>query len=161
MIPNNHDVSRLRVLVGYLGERQQSNWWPSSFLDRTSEAFLTPVFGHAVANARVVGVTEAARRVHDDAIGVGRAFHLFRLPETLEQELHRTLAESKDAAVESAEAALEELKTLSSGEVAANPGPIRVGPLDMLADARWIPAVAGHYHAAFTAGVPSFPYFAG
>lgn len=158
---NNHDVSRLRVLVGYLGERQQSAWWPSSFLDRMSEAFLTPVFGYAAANARVVGVTEAARRVHDDAIGVGRAFHLFRLPETLEQELHRTLAESKDAAVESTEAALEELKTLSSGEVAANPGPICVGPLDMLADARWIPVVAGHYHAAFTAGVPSFPYFAG
>lgn len=158
---NNHDVSRLRVLVGYLGERQQSNWWPSSFLDRTSEAFLAPVFGHAVANARVVGVTEAARRVHDDAIGVGRAFHLFRLPETLEQELHRTVVESKDAAVASAEAALEELKALSSGEAAANPGPIRVGPLDMLADARWVPAVASHYHAAFTAGVPSFPYFAG
>lgn len=161
-MPNNHDVFRLRVLVGCLGERQHSNWWPCSFLDRTSEAFLAPVFGDTVANARVVGVTEAARRVHDDAIGVGRVFHLFRLPEALEQELYRTLAESKDAAaVESAEAALEELRTLSSGEVAAKPGPLHVGPLDILADARWVPAVAGHYHAAFTAGVPSFPYFAG
>lgn len=159
---NNHDVCRLRVLVGYLGERQQSNWWPSSFLDRTSEAFLTPVFGHAVANARVTGLTEAARRVHDDAIGVGRAFHLFRLPETLEQELHRTMAASGNAAVvETAEAALEELKTLSSGEIAVKPGPVHVGPLNMLGDARWVPEVAGHYHAAFTAGVPSFPYFAG
>jgi hypothetical protein len=66
----NSDISRLRVLVGYLGERQQANWWSSSFLDRTSEAFLMPIFGSAIANARVVGVTEAARRVHDDAIGL-------------------------------------------------------------------------------------------
>lgn len=161
-MPNNQDVSRLRVLVGYLGERQQSNWWVSSFLDRTSEAFLTPVFGHSVANARVVGVTEAARRIHDDAIGVGRVFHLFRLPETLEQELHRTLAQSKNAAaVESAEAALEELGTFSSAKVAAKTGPVHVGPLDMLADARWVSTVAGHYRMAFTTGVQSFPYFAG
>lgn len=162
MMPNNNNVSKLRVLVGYLGERQQSNWWPSSFLDRTSEAFLAPVFGHALANARVVGVTEAARRVHDDAIGIGRAFHLFRLPETLEQELHRTLRNFKDATFTSVEAALEELKTLSGGEiVAAKPGPVRVGPLDVLANAQWVPAVARYYHAAFTASVPSFPYFAG
>ncbi|MBK3732783.1 BrxE family protein [Azospirillum brasilense] len=162
MIPNNQDVSRLRVLVGYLGERQQSNWWASSFLDGTSEAFLAPVFGQAIANARVVGVTEAARRVHDDAIGVGRAFHLFRLPETLEQELHRTLALSKGtASVESVEKALEELNSLSSGEVMAKSGPVLVGPLEMLADVRWVREVAGQYHAAFTAGVQSFPFFAG
>jgi hypothetical protein len=159
---SNRDICRLRILVGYLGERHQSNWWPSSFLDRTSEAFLAPVFGQAVGNARVVGVTEAARRVHDEAIGVGRAFHLFRLPETLEQELHRTLTASKDPVVaESVEAALEELTSLSSGEVAAKPGPVHIGPLNMLADVRWVPSVAGHYRAAFTAGVPCFPYFAG
>jgi hypothetical protein len=60
---SNSDISRLRVLVGYLGEHHQANWWSSSFLGRSSEAFLTPIFGNAVANARVVGVTEATRRV--------------------------------------------------------------------------------------------------
>jgi hypothetical protein len=95
---SNTDISRLRVLVGYLGERHQSNRWSSTFLGRTSEAFLAPIFGNTVANARVVGVTEAARRVHDDAMGVGRTFHLFRLPETLEQELHRKLSTSSGKA---------------------------------------------------------------
>jgi hypothetical protein len=156
------DISRLRVLVGYLGERHQSNWWSSTFLGRTSEAFLAPIFGNAVANARVVGVTEAARRVHDDAIGVGRTFHLFRLPETLEQELHRTLSASKDTATpESVDAAIEDMKALSSRDSAPKLGPVHVGALNMLANAQWIPVVASHYRAAFAAGVQSFPYFAG
>jgi hypothetical protein len=159
---SNCDISRLRVLVGYLGEHHQANWWPSSFLDRSSEAFLAPIFGNAVANARVVGVTEAARRVHDDAIGVGRTFHLFRLPETLEQELHRTLSASKDTATpDSVEAAIEEMKALSSRDNEPKPGPIHVGALIMLGNAQWVPVVASHYRAAFAAGVQSFPYFAG
>ncbi len=112
---SNSDTSRLRVLVGYLGEHHQANWWSSSFLGHSSEAFLAPIFGNAAANARVVGVTEAARRVHDDAIGVGRTFHLFRLPETLEQELHRTLSTSESMAIpELVDAAIEEMRALSS-----------------------------------------------
>jgi len=150
------------MLVGYLGERDQANWWSSSFLGRTSEAFLAPIFGNAVANARVVGVTEAARRVHDNAIGVGRTFHLFRLPETLEQELHRTLSASKDTTTpESVDAAIEKMKALSSRDSEPKPGPVHVGALHMLADAQWVPVVASHYRAAFAAGVQSFPYFAG
>lgn len=161
-MPIMSDVLKVRVLVGYLGESHRSNWWPSLFFDRTSEPFLAPTFAHTAGNARVVGVTEAARRVHDDAIGVGRAFHLFRLPETHEQNLHRALATSQQIAViESAEIALEQLQTLSSDNVEVKIGPVHVGPLNMLADAEWVPAVAGHYYAAFTAGVPSFPYFAG
>jgi hypothetical protein len=159
---SNSDISRLRVLVGYLGEHHQANWWSSSFLGRSSEAFLTPIFGNAVANARVVGVTEATRRVHDDAIGVGRTFHLFRLPETLEQELHRTLSTSKDMAIpESVDAAIEEMRALSSRDDEPKPGPIHVGPLHMLADAQWIPVVASHYRGAFVSGFQSFPYFTG
>lgn len=160
-MPENSVVLRLRVLVGFLGERQQLNWWPSSFLDRSSEAFLAPVFAQATGNARLLGVTEAARRVHDHAIGVGRVFHLFRLPESLEQDLHIVALSKSAAVVESPNAALAELKTFSSGQSTLKAGPVHVGSLNMLADERWVPALAGHYHAAFTAGVPSFPYFAG
>jgi hypothetical protein len=110
----------------------------------------------------VAGVTEAARRIHDDAIGVGRTFHLFRLPETLEHELHRMLGMATGIAkVKSVAAATEELEALSAGNAVAVPGPMHVGPFQMLADARWVPVVASHYRAAFAAGVRSFPYFAG
>ena len=159
---SNSDTSRLRVLVGYLGEHHQANWWSSLFLGRSSEAFLAPIFGKAAASAQVVGVTEAARRVHDDAIGVGRTFHLFRLPETLEQELHRTLSTYESITIpESADAAIEEMRALSSRDNEPKPGPIHVGALPMLADAQWIPVVASHYRAAFVAGIQSFPYFTG
>jgi len=115
---------------------------------------MTPTFGNAVSNARVVGVTEAARRVHDNAIGVGSTFHLFRLPEPREQELHRTLSASKNTATpESVNAAIEEMKALSSRDNAPKPGPVHVGALNMLANAQWLPVVASHYRAAFTAGV--------
>ncbi len=123
---------------------------------------MAPIFGRASTNARLAGVTEAARRIHDAAIGVGRVFHLFRLPETLEQELHRTLTSSDIAVnVVSRDDALEELRALSSHDIAAKPGPVHVGKLDMLANSAWVPVVAGHYHAAFIAGIQSIPYFAG
>lgn len=158
----DRDILRLRVLVGYLGERHGSNWWSSSFLDPTSEAFISPIFGAAVANARVVGVTEAARRIHDDAIGVGHIFHLFRLPETLEHELHKMLGVSEGVAnIPSVHAAIEELETMSGGDAAPMAGPVHVGALQMLADAPWVPVLASHYRAAFAAGVRSLPYFAG
>jgi hypothetical protein len=36
-------------------------------------------------------VKEAAARVHDEYIGVGKVYHLFRLPEHIEQALHSSL----------------------------------------------------------------------
>jgi len=160
-MPNNHDISRLRVLVGYLGEREQSHWWSSSFLGRTSGVFLAPVFANAAGNTRLIGVTEAARRVHDEAIGVGRAFHLFRLPQTLERELHRTISAAADVSdIDSVDEALDELKELSSGDAAPRSGPMHVGTVAMLDNAEWVAAVASHYVAAFKVGFQTFPYFA-
>lgn len=150
------------MLVGFLGEQGQSSWWTSSFLARTSEAFLSPIFGSATFNARLVGVTEAARRVHDDAIGVGRAFHLFRLPETVEQELHRTINEAPDLELPaSADEALEGLRALSVIEVETRSGPVHIGPLLRLSEKDWISPVAAHYRAAFLDGGKRYPYFAG
>ena len=148
------------VLVGYLGESRQLKWWPSSFLDDRSEPFLAPIFGKAASVARVVGVTEVARRVHDDAIGVGRSFHLFRLPESMEQELHRTLIGTTGiAAIELVDSAKTELDSIASREAVPRPGPVHVGALNMLANEEWIPVVASHYSAAFGSGIQSFPFF--
>lgn len=155
-------VRQLRMLVGFQGEEGQANWWSSAFLADTSSQFLAPVFGTSSMNARLVGVTEAARRVHDAAIGVGQAFHLFRQPEAVEQELHHLLREGPDMElVSSADEALDRLKSLASVEVDPRSGPIHVGPLSALADARWIAQVAGYYRAAFLGNIRCFPYFAG
>jgi hypothetical protein len=80
-------IASLRLLVGFLGEQSQFNWWSSSFFAANSRAFLSPVFSKTALIAQWQGVKEAASRVHDEPIGVGAVYHLFRLPEHIEQTL--------------------------------------------------------------------------
>ena len=90
---HTHQFVALRLAVGLLGEQEQSAWWPSGFLGRHAQAFLNPVFGGKTRMAQYHGVTEAACRIHDERIGVGRVFHLYRLPETIEQKMASALQE--------------------------------------------------------------------
>lgn len=84
-------LTSLRILVGYLGEREQYTWWPSAFFASGSAAFLAPLFTRTQPLAQFNGVTQAAALIHDERIGIGQVYHLFRLPEDLEQGIHRTL----------------------------------------------------------------------
>lgn len=156
------DLVKLRLAVGLLGEGEQANWWPSKWFESTAQAFLEPIFGQRVAPARYHGVLEAARRVHDGRIGVGRAFHLFRLPEGLELQLHEAVviegASLGDVATP--EAAHAVLAALSRGVPEPGPGPIRVGSPQDLQGRQWIPLLAGYYRAAISSSTQVFPYFA-
>jgi hypothetical protein len=80
-------ILRIRFSVGFLGEKGEAGWWPTSFLEPSSRAFLDPVFVRTGLLAQLHGVTEAARRVHDAKLAAG-SFHLFRLNEEVEQDLH-------------------------------------------------------------------------
>jgi hypothetical protein len=80
-----------RLLVGFLGEKHQAGWWDSSFLSASSNAFLAPVFPNSMMLAKYNGVCRAASRVHDDRIGLGRHYHLYRLPDAIERLLAQTL----------------------------------------------------------------------
>jgi hypothetical protein len=103
----------LRILVGFLGEKDQLDWWDCSFLNATGRKFVAIDYPRSSLAAAANAATEAARRVHDSRIGKGRVFHLFRLPHAMEQKLHRHLLEmdagqatgwlaSKDAALQHA-----------------------------------------------------------
>lgn len=65
------ETLKLRLLVGFLGEREQVGWWPSGFLSSTSHSFLSPMFSRTTPLARYTGVSEAARRIHDERIATG------------------------------------------------------------------------------------------
>ena len=78
-------IVELRVLIGYLGEKNQANWWGSDFLSNTASTFLSPIFNRSLFLAQYQGATAAAAKVHDEAIGVGRIYHLFRFPIGIEQ----------------------------------------------------------------------------
>ncbi len=160
------EVARLRVIVGYLGEKGQHNWWSSEFFSATAPAFLNPVFGKTAALAQYHGVKEAARRVHDEHIGVGRVFHLFRLPESIEQAVFEVL---QDAAitdvlrrdVESQDAAAAALQALANSSDPVQEGPVQIGTLSDIEGTRWLADAARYYQSAFSAGLRSYPYFVG
>lgn len=156
-------IIKLRFAVGFIGEKKQHNWWSSSWMTKNASAFLSPIYGDRLDTARYHGVIEAARRIHDERIGVGRAFHLFRLPEWLERHLHeivasdgayKELSDPTEASI--AEGALAELAHGSKG---ASPGPVRAGDISDLNGRKWIGNLAAHYRAAFEASQETFPYF--
>ena len=155
------DILELRLCVGYLGEKQQGNWWTSLWLSSHASAFLSPIYGRRADAARLSGVIEAARRVHDSRIGIGRVFHLFRLPEALERQLHDASTGTVSLALpNSVDDARTRLASIARNTDKLAEGPIRIGtPVDLLEN-EWTAAVAGRYHAAFRAGAMSFPYFA-
>ena len=156
-------IIKLRFAVGFFGEKDQHNWWPSLWLTTNASAFLSPIYGERLDTARYHGIVEAARRVHDERIGIGRAFHLFRLPEGLERRLHEAVA--KDGACQkltdltterTAESFLAELAPDSKD---VSPGPVRTGDISELHGPKWIGSLAAHYEAAFRASQETFPYF--
>ncbi|TGQ70835.1 BrxE family protein [Mesorhizobium sp. M00.F.Ca.ET.186.01.1.1] len=154
----------LRLAVGALGERDNAGWWQSGFMSTTSSAFLMPVFGSKSWQTRYEGVVESARRVHDERIGVGRAFHPFRLPENMEQRLFDRVQTMRQELVDetiSADKARATLERLAEHAVTARSGPALVGAAAMLDEPGWIAELASLYLAAFSAGVQCFPYFTG
>ena len=155
-------IVSLRLAVGVLGERDAAGWWRSGFMSATSSAFLAPVFGPKVLQARYQGVLESARRVHDEHIGLGRVFHPFRLPEVMEQRLFDAVqsggGELTDA-ISSPGAATSTLEGLASNAAEAKSGPALLGTSDLLDEQAWVAEAASLYTAAFRAGVQCFPYF--
>src|ERR1044071_7696845 len=85
----------LRLIVGFLGEKSQFGWCPTAFYEPSSRLFLEPVFPKTYRLAQYNGVREAARLLHDEYVGVGNVFHLFRLPEEMEQDLHTLMQEKQ------------------------------------------------------------------
>jgi hypothetical protein len=154
----------LRLVVGYLGEKDQFNWWPSTFLNKTTQKMLEYTFPRTASLAQYEGVSASAAKIHDERIGVGETFHLFRLPEYLEKSLvnhYQTKTDDIDftAVIHSKDEALETLTTLAGAASLADEGPVNVGAIN---DSDWslsINKIASSYLTAFTRGKQSFPYF--
>jgi len=157
-------VLHMRLLVGYLGEATQYGWWPSSFFSASSRMFLEPAFPKTASLAQYHAVVEAARRLHDEHLSLG-SFHLFRLPEEAEQDLHG-LANAPSCEqfmtehLRSRELALQALQTIAAGSNAATPGPMLLGRWDDAGFPAMLKAMAGAYHAAFQGETKTFPYLA-
>lgn len=155
----------MRLLVGYLGERAQFAWWPTAFYEASSRLFLEPVFSKTFQLAQYHGVLEAARRLHDEHLNVG-SYHLFRLPEEAEQDLHGTLqdADGEELAhkfLQNKDAALDVLKGMATSANSAKEGPIAVGSIRQLDSGDVLKVIAGAYLSAFSKNTKIYPYLVG
>jgi hypothetical protein len=162
---NRLDLLRVRLLVGYLGERAQCAWWPTAFYEASSRPFLEPVFSKTARLAQYHGVLEAARRLHDEHLSVG-SYHLFRLPEEFEQDLHAMLQSDAGEGLaahipKSTEAALEALKQLAAAQRTASAGPTAVGGIKDLDATETLKAIAAAYLSAFIQNSKTYPYLVG
>ena len=153
---------QMRALVGFLGERAQFAWWPTAFFEPSSRLFLEPVFFKTSRLAQYHGVLEAARRHHDENLSLG-SYHLFRLPEEVEQDLHALVKSSPGEEFvsqppASKEAALDALKRLAPSSASSSVGPTAVGRINELDSADILKAIAGAYLSAFSRDAKTYPY---
>jgi hypothetical protein len=150
------------ALASFLGERAQCAWWPTAFYEESSRFFLGPVFSKTTRLAQYHGVLEAARRLHDEHLNVG-SYHLFRLPEEVEQDLHAIAHSSvgeelSSQASQSKEAALEALRRLSAKNGISSVGPTAVGNIKDIDSTDTLKTIAATYLSAFTQNVKTYPY---
>lgn len=156
---------QLRLLVGFLGERAQCAWWPTAFYEASSRLFLEPVFSKTSRLAQYHGVLEAARRLHDEHLSVG-SYHLFRLPEEVEQDLRSIVQASAGEELasqtpQSKDAALDALKCLAATSGTSSVGPTAVGSIKDIDSTDTLKAIAAAYLSAFTQNTKIHPYLVG
>ena len=156
---------QLRLLVGFLGERAQYGWWPSFFFGEYSLRSLEFVAPKTAMLAQYHGVVEAARRVHDEHLNVG-SYHLFRLPEEFEQDLHAMLQSTVGAELyrkvpQDKQAAITSLGVVGGANPQAAMGPTAVGKVGQLSDPNTLRAIAGGYCSAFAQNARAYPYLLG
>ena len=166
VLVNKTDIYRkiieLRYLVGFLGERQQCDWWSTSFYEASSTRFLEPVFARTAPLAQYQGAVEAARRFHDENLSVG-SFHIFRLPEEIEQDLHEMvqaqLLELFDPSlIVDRTSALNALSKVSNGTADEAVGPVLVGKIDELRSSALLDKIGAIYQMALSSDTHALPY---
>lgn len=157
-------ILELRFLVGFLGEKVQFDWWGCAFLSKSSASYLLPMFPRTTLLAQYHGVCEAAVKAHDEFIGIGQHYHLYRLPEVFEKALVSCVNETAEGvllgnlvSVDTAVARLEQL----ANSVQAAEGPVNAGEFDEYALENSLCTLAGLYAAAFKTGIKSYPFLRG
>jgi len=155
-------IIELRVLVLALGESQPEGWWNSQFLSKVGISYLDRVYPKTKFANAIQSATQVAKAVHDQALGKGDVYHLFRLAPRLERDISKELLENSSKIEEQYTDILNERDALLialqelAGDVEATDG---VGPVQLSDSAKQlIPKMAALYHFAFQQGKQLYPY---
>ena len=154
-----HSIVKLRTCVAFLGEKEQLNWWPSSFLSSSGEGFLRHVFPKTATLSRINGASAAACVSHDYYIGTGSVYHLFRLPENIEYGISQTLVKDDSVLkyVDSQDAAKTCLHGLANEDITSGVGPLLIELARI--NAQMISQMAAAYLKGFNEGSQVYPYY--
>ena len=161
------DIAKLRLCIGFLGELHQYAWWQSSFFSSNSSQFLLPVFEKTSFYSQYYGVKDAAAKVHDTHIGIGKGvFHLFRLPENIERDLHEILGKKENVTIlqndmQDKNHCEQFLKTYVKNNIAHAVGPVRLGDIADIDKKQVWQNLAQYYLNSFNQSSKVFPYFSG
>jgi hypothetical protein len=127
---------------------------------------MTRVFPRTPINAALDCVFVAARLEHDRRTGLGKRYHLFRLPESVEGTIlgfvsEPIFLEQAAALVANAQTALmDKLASIASEQnQPAVDGPISLGPIAKMTQPAVLASLAAHYWNSFESGRRVFPYF--
>ena len=161
MTPLKQDFIRLRGLIGFLGSKGCFGWWDCDFMSETGANYLRYIYPRSVTLASLRATVDAAQRFHDQSIGRGDVFHLFRLPSDTESDLLENLKRdgSLYSAFKNREAAMLELNRVSERQEIVTLGPVNIGDQTALSRREKLRTLAGIYHRAFLEGIQSLPYF--
>jgi len=157
------NLLHLRLVTSFLGEKSQFNWWQSDFFSPTAESFLNPLFPKTQFLGQAEGASAAARKGHDERIGVGRVFHLFRLPEDFEQAFHQrlqdaTVIEDLKNRISTRETAFEFLESKFGKPESNEIGPQLVGDISQITETPVVQAIARAYLSGFKNEETVLPY---
>ena len=166
MEEQSESLGRLRVLVSMLGEAAHAKWWRTEFLTAAGLRFLDRLYPRTSCSAALRATGAAARDLHDSSIGRGGVYHLFRLPELFEGQLHGLagrgffdqVLRDVGSSVEPSESLLTQFEGLAAELPETEPGPQRIGSVRDLRRGNLIGRWAGAYLHAFRKGYRVFPY---
>lgn len=148
----------LRLQVAYAGEASKPGWWPTACLTAGAALDFRALFADAAPAVAWQLSSQAACQAHDKWLS-GMDYHLFRLPEGLEEAIYHTGLQLSSSQAQALMAQKEALLTKTEATGTTATGPHRLGSSSDLITGSALPALRACYTAAFAAGNQAFPYF--
>lgn len=148
----------LRLQVAYQGEQAPSPWWSTSCLSDDAELDFRALFGDAAPMVAWQISMQSACDEHDKRIS-GMDYHLFRLPEGLEEAIYHL---GLRLPVNIAQAWLDrksELASFGGSSPLSVNGPQQVGDSTSLLDGTALTTLRNIYAQAFETNTQAYPYF--
>lgn len=122
-----------------------------------------PIVPNSILLAQYNGVCTAASIIHDEHIGIGKHYHLYRLSDSIERSLLKLVQNSEftndiNKYVASNEDAIGKLECIKKIEVEKSEGPIAVGDYSDANIDFLLEKLRAHYMYAIKERYKTFPY---